>query len=143
MRPTLVPGMRHTITYRVGERELVNNLFPEVESLHDMPKVLATAYMVGLFEWACTELVAMHLDEGEGSVGTLVDFTHKAATPPGMTVTVACECIEVEGGRIRFRVEGHDGIDVIGGGLHERHVIKKAFFDARIEAKRKRAGALP
>lgn len=139
MRPTLVPGLKHTISYVVPERTTVPNLFPDVASLLDMPKVLATAYMVGLFEWACTELMAMHLDEGEGSVGTHVDFSHKAATPPGMTVTVECECIEVSGGRARFRVEGHDGIDVIGGGLHERHLIKRAFFDARLDAKRKRA----
>lgn len=138
MRPTLVPGLKHRISYTVPVEKTVPHLFSEAQSLQQMPRVLATAYMVGLFEWACTELMAMHLDEGEGSVGTHVDFSHKAATPPGMTVTVECECIEVTGARARFRVEGHDGIDLIGSGMHERFVIKRAFFDARVDAKRKR-----
>ena len=29
-----------------------------------MPKVFATGYMVGLFEWCCTELLNKHLDPG-------------------------------------------------------------------------------
>ena len=88
-----------------------------------MPHVLATGYMVGLFEWCCTELLNMHLDPGEGRLGVLVDFTHLAATPPGMTVTVDCECIAVDGKNVSFIVRGHDGVDLIGDGQHERAVV--------------------
>lgn len=135
MRASLVPGLRHRISYTVPESNTVNRLFPEANALLDMPPVFATAYMVGLFEWACTELASFHLDEGEGSVGTHVDFSHLAATPPGLTITVDCECIEVEGRRLKFRVQGHDGIDLIGRGLHERHVIQRAGFDERVARK--------
>ena len=40
-----------------------------------MPKVFATGFMVGLFEWACIEAMVPHRDPGEGSVGTLVNVT--------------------------------------------------------------------
>ena len=69
----------------------------------EMPAVFATGYMVGLFEWCCTELLNMHLDPGEGSLGIHVDFSHLAATPPGMTVTVDCEITAVNGKRISFQ----------------------------------------
>jgi fluoroacetyl-CoA thioesterase len=106
-----------------------------------MPAVFATGYMVGLFEWCCTELLAQHLDDGEGSLGVVVNFTHDAATPPGMIVTVDCEIIEVDGKRVKFTVIGHDGVDKIGGGAHERFVINRAKFDERVAAKAAKAAA--
>jgi fluoroacetyl-CoA thioesterase len=35
-----------------------------------------------------------------------------------------------------FAVSAHDGIDLISEGQHERHVIVKERFDARVLAKR-------
>ena len=34
-----------------------------------MPEVFATGFMVGLMEWTCVQLLAPHLDPGEGSLG--------------------------------------------------------------------------
>ena len=45
-----------------------------------MPKVFATGNMIVLMEWTCTQLLAPHLDPGEGSVGVHVDVSHLAAT---------------------------------------------------------------
>lgn len=135
MRATLVPGLKNRISYVVAADRTVPHLFPEAALRLDMPNVFATAYMVGLFEWVCTALAAEHLDDGEGSVGTHVDFSHVAATLPGMTVTAECELIEVSGRKLRFRVDGHDGVEAIGGGFHERHVIGRASFDARVAQK--------
>ncbi len=139
MKATLKPGLTQRLLYKVPENKTVPHLFPEAPLFRAMPDVFATGYMVGLFEWVCTDLVARHLDEGEGSVGVHVDFTHKAATPPGMTITVEAECIAVDGLCVKFRVTGHDGIDEIGGGLHERRVIKRERFDARVAEKKQRA----
>jgi fluoroacetyl-CoA thioesterase len=97
--------------------------------------------MVGLFEWACTELLANHLEAGEGSLGTHVDFSHEAATPPGMTVTVEAKVLAVDGAKVRFEVSGHDGIDRIGGGEHERFVVKWDKFNRRVADKRTKAMA--
>ena len=69
------------------------------------------------------QLLAPHLDAGEGSVGVHVDVSHIAATPVGMTVTVDVECVEIVGPRIAFTVKAHDGVDVIGEGRHQRFVV--------------------
>ena len=57
-----------------------------------MPEVFATGFMVGLMEWTCLQLLAPHLDAGEGSLGIHIDMSHQAATPPGLTITVDAEC---------------------------------------------------
>ena len=45
------------------------------------------------------------------------------------------ELIEVKGKRLIFKVEAHDGVDVISRGVHERFIIDRAKFDARLEDK--------
>jgi fluoroacetyl-CoA thioesterase len=141
VKASLKPGLKHRITFKVTDKKTVPALYPESDGFVGMPAVFATGYMVGLFEWCCTELLAQHLDEGEGSLGVVVNFTHDAATPPGMIVTVDCEIIEVDGKRVKFTVTGHDGVDKIGGGAHERFVINRAKFDERVAAKAAKAAA--
>ena len=142
MKPTLKPGVRHRFAYKVPENKTVPHLYPEASLFQAMPRVFATGFMVGLFEWACTELLAQHLDEGEGSLGVHVDFSHTAATPPGLTITVEVECIQVAGPKVSFRVKGHDGVDEIGGGTHERFVVRWDEFNARVADKVRRAKEL-
>ncbi len=141
MKASLQPGLKHRITFQVTDKKTVPALYPESDGFVKMPAVFATGFMVGLFEWCCTELLAMHLDEGEGSLGTHVNFSHEAATPPGMIVTVDCEITEVDGKRVKFTVSGHDGVDRIGGGTHERFVINRAKFEERIAAKAAKVAA--
>lgn len=141
MKASLQPGLKHRLTFKVTDNKTVPALYPESGDFLTMPAVFATGFMVGLFEWCCTELLARHLDEGEGSLGTVVNFSHDAATPPGMTVTVDCEITEVDGKRVKFSVVGHDGVDRIGGGVHERYVINRVKFDERVAAKAAKAAA--
>lgn len=135
MLDTLRAGLSHTLTYKLPEDKTVPHLFPEVPAMASMPAVLATGFMVGLFEWTCIELLAPHLDEGEGSLGIHVDFDHSAATPPGLTITVVATCTKVDGRKVEFTVEGHDGVDRIGGGLHRRAVVAWDQFEQRVKAK--------
>ncbi|HET9469477.1 MAG TPA: thioesterase family protein, partial [Usitatibacter sp.] len=101
-----------------------------------MPEVFATGYFVALCEWACIELVKPHLDwPREQSLGTRVDLSHTAATPPGLTVEVRARLESVEGRKLAFRVWAHDGVDAIGEGRHERHVILAERFEAKVAAK--------
>lgn len=141
MKDSLKPGLKHRFTYRVPANRTVPHLYPESPDFQSMPEVLATGYMVGLFEWACIDLIRDHLDPGEGSLGTHVDFNHVAATPPGLTVTVEAECVGVEGRRLDFQVRGHDGIDMIGEGRHQRAVVVWDKFNARVAGKARRAAA--
>ena len=139
MKDTLKPGLTHTVTYTVPTNKTVPYLYPEAPGFTDMPMVFATGFMVGLFEWACIELLEPHLERGEGSLGTHVDFSHSAATPPGLTVTVKATCTKVDGRTIEFKVEGHDGVDAIGGGRHRRAVVRWDKFTERVAQKRKKA----
>ena len=141
MKSTLKPGLTHRIALTITDRHTVPALYPESPMFQAMPKVLATGYMVGLFEWCCTELLNMHLDPGEGSLGVVVNFTHLAATPPGLMVTVDCECVAVDGKKVSFKVRGHDGVDLIGEGHHERAVVNYEKFNARAAEKAKAAMA--
>jgi fluoroacetyl-CoA thioesterase len=142
MKRTLKPGLTHRLTYKVAENKTVPYTFPESPVIASMPKVFATGFMIVLMEWACTELMAAHLDPGEGSVGVHIDVSHLAATPPGMTVTVDAQCVEVVGQRAAFKVKAHDGIDLIGEGRHERFVVAWDKFNARVAAKAREFGEL-
>ena len=142
MKATLKPGLRHRLTYRVPPDKTVPHLYPESQMFREMPAVFATGFMVGLFEWACTELLNMHLDPGEGSLGIHVDFAHTAATPPGMTITVDAEIVAVDGKRVSFDVRGHDGVELIGKGRHERAIVSWDRFNAKVAEKIAAAAAV-
>ncbi|ODA68520.1 Fluoroacetyl-CoA thioesterase [Methyloligella halotolerans] len=135
MKPTLVPGLTAQFAYRIPDTKTVPNLYPEADEFQEMPEVFATGFMVGLMEWTCLKLLAPHLDEGEGSLGTHINVSHAAATPPGLTVTVDAECIEVRGPRLKFHVRAHDGVGMIGEGEHERFVVTWERFDRGMQKK--------
>ncbi len=142
MHPELKPGLSFEWQTIVPARASVPKLFGEhtVFAL-DMPDVLATGYMVGLMELACTQGIMPYMDwPNEQSLGTHVSFSHLAATPPGMTLTIKGEVIGVEGRRVRFRVEAWDGLDKISEGEHERAVITPDKFLDRLAEKKLRAG---
>ena len=140
MKSTLEPGLTHSFSYRVPENKTVPFTYPESPEIAAMPKVFATGFMIVLMEWTCLQLLAPHLDTGEGSVGIHVDVSHTAATLPGMTVTVEAECIAVEGRKATFNVRAHDGVDLIGEGRHERAVVVWDKFNARVAGKAMAAG---
>src|SRR5512145_2829437 len=114
MKPTMVPGLAQTFRYRVPADKTGPHVYPESEIFRAMPSVFATAYMVGLMEWACMEAMQPHLDPGEQSVGTAICVTHTAATPPGLTVRVDVKVAKVDGRRLAFELSAHDGVDPIG-----------------------------
>ena len=136
MKPGLQIGDTATFSRVVTEREVVPDLFSDAGLLHAMPRVLATAYMVGLMEWACVEQIAPYFDDGEGSLGIHVDVDHTAPTPPGLTVTVHSEVTAIEGNKIWFAVRLRDDRGVISEGRHARAVVSWARFADRVAARR-------
>ncbi|MGB6428732.1 MAG: thioesterase family protein [Methyloceanibacter sp.] len=141
MKPSLQAGLKHRFSYTVPLAKTVPHLYAEATELQAMPEVFATGFMVGLMEWTCVQLLAPHLDAGEGSLGVHIDISHKSATPPGMTVTVEAECVEVRGPRAKFSLRAHDGIDEIGVGSHERFIVTWDRFNRGIATKRARVAA--
>lgn len=142
MKDSLQPGLTLEFKFTVPENKTVPYLFPESPEFQEMPQVLATGYMVGLLEWACLRAIIPHLDwPNEQTVGTLVNFTHSAATPPGLTVTVRGKLEKVEGRKLSFSVVADDGIDKISEGTHERFVIDAAKFNSKLAEKVARAAS--
>jgi fluoroacetyl-CoA thioesterase len=142
MKPSLKVGLKHRFSYKVPENKTVPYTYPESPEIASMPKVFATGNMIVLMEWTCIQATAPHLDPGEGSVGTHVDVSHAAATPPGMTVTVDVELLEMAGRKLVFHVKAHDGVDVIGEGRHGRAVVVWDKFNARVRDKAQAAGVM-
>ena len=140
MSPDLKSGFTFEWQYVVPARSTVPALYYDTPFCRDMPDVLATGYMVGMMELACINGIMPFVDwPREQSVGTHVSFSHLAATSPGMTLTIKGEVIEVEGRRLKFRIEAWDGFDKITEGVHERFIILPDKFNARVAEKRARA----
>ncbi len=141
MKESLVPGIEHEFRFQVADAKTVPALYPEATEFQVMPRVFATGYMVGFFEWACIQALKPHLDwPEEQTVGTHIDVSHTAATPPGFEVTAKVKLLEVDRRRLVFELEAHDGADRIARGRHERFVIDKTKFDAKLDQKIADAG---
>lgn len=136
MKESLKMGIESEFTFRIPESKTVPALYPESAEFQEMPEVFATGYMVGFLEWACIKAINPHLDwPQEQTVGTHIDVSHIAATPVGFDVTAKVKLVEVEGRKLVFEVEAHDGVDLISKGRHERFVINKEKFDSKMKEK--------
>ena len=85
--------------------------------------VYATPAMIALMEEAAYKSIQGELEEGKGSVGTL------------MNVTAKSELIEVDRRRLVFKVEAFDERDKIGEGIHERFIIDNESFQNKTDNK--------
>jgi len=133
MRDTLKPGITHAFSYEVASDKTVPALYPESSEFQAMPQVFATGFLVGLIEWTCIQAIVPHIAwPREQTVGSHFDLSHSAPTPPGCSVSVEVELIEVEKRRLRFRVAARDDIGVVSEGTHERFVIDAERFNAKL-----------
>lgn len=98
--------------------------------------VFATPAMIALMENTASNSVFGELEEGQGTVGTLINVKHVAATPVGMEVTCETKLVEVDRKRLVFEVKAYDAAGVIGEGMHERFIIDSEKFMAKTEAKK-------
>ena len=85
--------------------------------------VFATPFVVGLLEDAAQAVLRPQLPSGGGSVGTMVEMKHLAATPVGMKVRAKATLLETDGKRFLFAVEAWDEKEKIAEGRHERFVV--------------------
>ena len=98
--------------------------------------VFATPWMIALMENAAVSAVQAALAPDEGTVGIRLDVTHDAATPIGMRVWAEAEVIAAEGRKITFAVSAWDEAEKIGGGTHERFIIKPERFLLKAQGKK-------
>ena len=140
MKDTLQPGLTLAFDFTVSEEKTVPYLYRESPEFQVMPRVFATGFMVGLFEWACIKALNPYIDwPREQTVGIEVKLSHIAATPPGLTVTVKGRLEKVEGRMLTFSLTADDGVELISEGIHKRFIIDAAKFNNKAAAKASRA----
>ena len=94
--------------------------------------VFATPAMIALMEQAACNAILPCLDSSTSSVGIKMDTTHEAATLLGKKIIATAKLIAVEG----RKVGACDDHGPIGNGTHERFIIDKAKFIAKLQSKR-------
>ncbi|UVW28828.1 thioesterase family protein [Massilia sp. H6] len=136
MSPHLQPGLLFEWSYTVPERACVPQLYHDTPFCQAMPDVLATGFLVGMMELACLHGMMPYVDwPREQSLGTMVSFQHLAPTLPGMTLVIRGEVLEVDGRRVRFRVEAWDDLEKVCEGTHERCLIDPDRFADKMARK--------
>lgn len=101
----------------------------------DLPAVLSTPRVVSLLETTAHHAIEQHLAAGQTSVGVSIHLKHIAATPVGMQYRFRLELLEVDGRRLRFKVEAWDEVEKIAEGEHERFIIDAKRFNESVEKK--------
>ncbi|GHT69152.1 thioesterase [Spirochaetia bacterium] len=90
--------------------------------------VYATPAMIALMEGAAAAAVQDRLPDGWSTVGTELKVKHLSASPVGAAIRAVGVLLEVDGRRLRFKVEAHDNAGKIGEGAHERFIIENERF---------------
>ena len=120
----------------IGKEELIVNEMNTAEALGSGSlAVFATPAMIALMEKTARLSVAPFLEDGQSTVGTLVNVKHLSASPVGLKITCRTELKEIDRRRLVFHVECSDEAGIIGEGEHERFIIDEAKFMAKTEAK--------
>lgn len=131
------PGLRGEVRLVVAERHTAQHLGSGAV------RVLATPQMVLLMERAGVAAVDHLLPVGYRTVGAHLDVSHLAPTPMGFEVSASAELVKVDGRRLTFRVEVHEGPfsdlhgggEVVGEGTHQRAIVNIQQFRERIAKK--------
>lgn len=97
--------------------------------------VFGTPYMIAMMENTALKSVQPYLEETQGTVGTLVNVKHVAATPVGMEVRCETKLVNVDRKRLVFEVKCFDACGLIGEGMHERFIIDNEKFIQKTYAK--------
>jgi fluoroacetyl-CoA thioesterase len=112
----LTPGLAAEIETLVDDKLVVRHMGGD--------GVLSTPSMIALMERAGIQAVQDHLPEGHTTVGFEVNVKHFGATPKGQTVIVRAELLEIDGRKLRFKVEARDENKKVGEGTHRRAIIQ-------------------
>lgn len=100
-----------------------------------LPQVFSTPRLVSFLERTAHESIIPFLEEGQSSVGTIVNIRHLAATPVGMQIRFHSELVAIEGRKLTFKVEAWDEVEQIADGEHERFIIDETRFNSRLTEK--------
>jgi fluoroacetyl-CoA thioesterase len=116
MKPTLKPGLSHTRKIAVDESRVIDFMGEDC-------RVYATPRIISDVEYTCRDFLLGHLDPGEDSVGTKVNWEHVGPALLGANVTIDIRLVSVDGRRVTFEATVNDGADAVARGTHERFVV--------------------
>ena len=122
----LQPGLTGSVTWTATERHSA-----EAWGSGAVP-VFATPSLVGLMEMAAMEALRGRLSDSDATVGTRIEVSHLAATPLGDEVRAEATLTSVDGRRLTFEIVAHDSSQKIGEGRHERVIVSRERFVARL-----------
>jgi len=132
MKPTLKPGLTATKTIIIDEPRVI-------DFMGENYRVYATPRTISDLEYTCRDFLLAHLDPGEDSVGTKVNWEHVGPALLGEKVTVSIKLIQVEGRRLTFEATIDAGSDAVARGTHERFVVDVQKVRERLLKRKARA----
>lgn len=97
--------------------------------------VLSTPMLLQLIEDAAMHCLEPVLGADQLSLGTHVDIEHHQPVPVGFIVRTEVEIVLIDGPRISFAVRVFDERETVAEGTHERYLIDRAKFLAKVEDK--------
>jgi predicted thioesterase len=98
-------------------------------------EALSTSVLVQLVENAAIACLEPILGTDTVSLGTHIDVEHHKPVPVGFIVRTEVEIVMVDGPRISFAVQVFDEQEAVAEGTHERYLIERSKFLARLEEK--------
>jgi predicted thioesterase len=115
--PGIVPGLR-------GERRAA--VTPTMATTHAGGEgVLMAIWMILEMELAAQDSTQPFLPLDHTTVGYEICVRHRRPTPVGESFTASSELLEVDGPRLRFRVEARSARELIGEGTLRRTIVRR------------------
>ncbi len=98
-------------------------------------RVFSTPSMVQFCESAASQLVAPHLQPGQGQVGIVVTIRHLGPTPMGKRVRAEVDLVGVDRRRLSFKIKVFDDIEQVGECEHDRFIVDLDKYQAKLKKK--------
>ncbi len=98
-------------------------------------RVFSTPSMVQFCEASAGELIAPHLQPGQGQVGMIVTIRHMGPTPMGKRVRAEVELIAVDRRRLTFKIKVFDDVEQVGECDHDRFIVDLDKYQAKLKKK--------
>jgi predicted thioesterase len=133
MKPSLAPGLVHSRKITVDDSRVI-------EFMGEDCRVYATPRIISDVEYTCRDFLLQHLDTGEDSVGTKVNWEHVGPALLGEAVTVSVKLAQVDGRRVTFEASVEAGGDAVARGTHERFVVDVQKVRDRLLKRKSRVG---
>jgi len=125
--PTIPQGETYSKRFLVTEEHTAKHIGSgEVE-------VLSTPSMILFMESVALELAQRYLPPSMTTVGVRVDVKHLNPVPVGEEVEVVAKLVKQEGRKLVFEVRALWGDLTIGEGIHERYIVDREKFSAKVK----------